>query len=92
MHDKFSRRIAAALDKLGARIEHSTKRLNAAQINRQIGRIFQRNQRAAARFHVTLPAADCPAGFCLLVEHDQGFDDWAALSEGAYVLRTNIED
>jgi transposase len=28
----------------------------------------------------------------LHVEHDQAFDDWATLSEGAYVLRTNIAD
>ncbi|MBI2741640.1 MAG: IS1634 family transposase [Rhodospirillales bacterium] len=92
MHDKFSRRIEAALAKLGARSEPSTKRLSAAQINRQIGRILLRNQRSAARFKITLPAADCPAGLRLHVELDQAFDDWAAISEGAYVLRTNIED
>lgn len=39
-----------------------------------------------------MQAADCPAGFRLHVEHYQTFDDWAALSEGAYVLRTNIAD
>jgi len=92
MHDKFSARIEAALAKLAARIDSSSKRLNATQINRQIGRILQRNQRSAARFQIALQAADCPAGFRLHVEHDQAFDDWAALSEGAYVLRTNIED
>jgi transposase len=92
MHDKFSRRIETALARLGARIEHSAKRLKAAQINRQIGRILQQNQRSAARFQITLQAADCPAGFRLQVDHDTAFDDWAALSEGAYVLRTNIVD
>ena len=92
MHDKFSRRIEAALAKLGTRIEGSTKRLNAAQINRQIGRILQRNQRSAARFQITLQAADCPSGFRLHIELNQAFDEWAAVSEGAYVLRTNIED
>jgi len=92
MHDKFSRPIEAALARLGARIDSSTKRLNAAQVNRQIGRILQQNQRSAARFAITLQAADCPAGFRLHVEHDGTFDEWAALSEGAYVLRTNIVD
>lgn len=86
MHDKFSRRNEAALARLAGRIEHSTKRLKAAQVNRQIGRILQQTQRSAARFHITLQAADCPAGFRLHVEHDQAFDYWAALSEGAYVL------
>ena len=92
MHDKFSQRIEAALASLAARIESSTKKLNATQINRQIGRILQRNQRSAARFNITLPAADCPAGLRLHVEHERAFDDWAAVSEGTYVLRTNITD
>jgi transposase len=92
MHDKFSHRIEAALTRLAARIEGSTKRLNAAQVNRQIGRILQQNQRSAARFAITVQIADCPAGLRLHVEHDPAFDEWAALSEGAYVLRTNIED
>jgi transposase len=92
MHDKFSDRIGSALAKLAARIESSRQRLNAAQINRQIGRILQRNQRSAARFQIAVQAADCPAGFRLHVEHDPAFDDWAAVSEGAYVLRTNITD
>jgi transposase len=92
MHDRFSRRIEAALARLAARIERSTKRLSAAQVNRQIGRILQHNQRSAARFDITVQAADCPAGLRLHVEHNTAFDAWAALSEGAYVLRTNIDD
>ncbi len=39
-----------------------------------------------------MQAADGPAGLRLHVEHDPAFDDWAAVSEGAYVLRTNITD
>lgn len=39
-----------------------------------------------------MQTADCPAGLRLHVEHDPTFDEWAALSEGAYVLRTNIAD
>jgi len=92
MHDRFSQRIAAALVKLAGRIERSRKRLDADKINRQIGRLLKRNQRSAARFHITVQAADCPAGLRLHVEHSAAFDEWAAISEGAYVLRTNIED
>jgi len=92
MHDKFSRRIEAALARLAGRIARSTKRLDGAQVNRQIGRILQQNQRAAARFQVRLQADDSPAGFRLEVEINAGFDDWAALSEGAYLLRSNITD
>jgi transposase len=92
MHDRFSRRIEQALERLSARIARSKKRLDQATVNRQLGRILQSNQRAAARFAVALKPDGCPAGFRLKVDHNPSFDDWAALSEGAYLLRSNIED
>jgi transposase len=92
MHDRFSQRITAALDRLAARIARSRKRLDPAPLNRQIGRLLQRNQRAAARFAIALEPDGCPAGLCLRVSCNAAFDDWAALSEGAYLLRSNIAD
>jgi transposase len=92
MHDKFSRRIEAALARLAARIARSSKPLDPTPVNRQIGRILQLNQRAAARFDVRLVEASSPAGFHLQVAINAPFDDWAALSEGAYLLRSNIRD
>lgn len=92
IHDKFSHRIEAALARLAARIAAAKRRLDPTQVNRQIGRILQQNQRAAARFEVRLEDADCPAGFLLKVETKPSFDEWADLSEGAYVLRSNIAD
>src|SRR3984957_11499821 len=92
MHDRFSLRIEAALERLAARMARSKKRLAPAPINRQIGRILQRNQRAAARFTIALEPDGCPAGLRLRVTHNDAFDDWAALSEGAYLLRSNIAD
>src|SRR6516162_6124416 len=92
MHDKFSARIEAALERLAARIARSKKRLDPAPVNRQIGRILQQNQRAAARFAIALEPDSCPAGFCLRMTYNAAFDDWAELSEGAYLLRSNITD
>jgi transposase len=92
MHERFSRRIEEALARLAARIARSKKRLDLAKVNRQIGRILQRNQRAAARFTIILERESCPAGFHLRVAYNTSFDDWAALSEGAYLLRSNISD
>src|SRR5712672_726958 len=91
-HDKFSRRIEEALERVAARLARPKKRLDPATVNRQIGRILQQNQRAAARFTVTLEPDGCPAGFHLTVAHNVSFDDWATLSEGAYLLRSNITD
>jgi transposase len=92
MHNKFSNRIAAALARLAGCIAGSKKRLDPALVNRKIGRILQQNQRAAARFVIALKPDGCPAGFRLEVAYNAAFDDWAALSEGAYLLRSNITD
>ena len=92
MHDKFSQRIQAALERLAARVARAKKRLDPAPVNRQIGRILQRNQRAAARFAIVLEPDSCPAGFSIRVTYNTAFDDWAALSEGTYLLRSNITD
>lgn len=92
MHQKFSDRIAKALEKLSQRILRSRKRLSRDKINRQIGRILQANQRAAARFEIQLTEDPCPAGLQLKVSVNASFDEWAFLSEGAYVLRSNISD
>jgi len=92
MHDRFSQRIEGALERLSARIARSKRRLDPALVNRQIGRILQQNQRAAGRFAVELAPDSCPAGLCLQVTCNAAFDDWAALSEGAYLLRSNITD
>lgn len=92
IHDKFSHRIEAALARLEARIAAAKRRLDPNQVNRQIGRILEQNQRAAARFEVRLQDTACPAGFLLKVEIKPSFDEWAELSEGAYLLRSNIAD
>jgi transposase len=92
MHERFSARIEQALAKLQARIAKSQKRLNRDAINRQIGRLLERNQRAAARFAIALKEADTPAGCALEVSIQDRFDQWAALSEGVYLLRTNVTE
>lgn len=92
MHARFSARIEQALARLHKRIAQAKKPLNRDAINRQIGRVLQRNQRAAARFAIELKDADTPAGCILEVSIRQDFDQWAALSEGAYVLRSNVTE
>jgi transposase len=92
MHEKFSRRIEQGLERLQRRVQHARAPLNKAQINRQIGRLLQRNQRAAARFVVELIDDDSAAGFHVSVKHSGEFDRWAEVSEGAYVLRSNVQD
>jgi hypothetical protein len=54
MHDKFSRRIDTAFERLAARVARSKRRLDPAPVNRLISCILQQNQRAAGRFAVEL--------------------------------------
>src|SRR5260370_18716325 len=87
MHDKFSRRIEEALERLAARLARSQNRVAPAMVNPQIGRILQQNQRAAARFAIALEPHGCPAGFRLGVVCNHPFHDWPALSAASSLLR-----
>src|SRR5579863_659778 len=92
MHEKFSRRIEVGLPRLAERIERARRPLDAAMIQRQIGRLLQVNQRAAARYNITLVEAKSAAGFHLNVKINEAFDEWTKISEGAYALKTNVTD
>lgn len=92
MHEKFSRRIELGLARLAERIERARRPLDPAMIQRQIGRLLQKNQRAAARYEVSLVDAKSPAGFHLNVKVSEAFDEWAKISEGSYALKTNVTD
>jgi transposase len=92
MHEKFARRIEMGLARLAERIERARRPLDRDTIQRQIGRLLQVNQRAAARYEITLVEAKSAAGFHLNVKINKAFDEWAKISEGAYALKTNLTD
>ena len=93
MHARFAQRIEQGLDKLSRRIEHARGALERGTLERQIGRLLERNARAAGRYLIELvddPAR--PAGVRLKWSVRPEWDDWARHSDGCYVLRTNIPD
>jgi transposase len=92
MHEKFARRIEVGLTRLAERIERARRPLDRDTIQRQIGRLLQVNQRAAARYEITLVEAKSPAGFHLNLKINEAFDEWVKISEGAYALKTNVTD
>lgn len=93
MHDRFATRIEKALEKLGRRLEKSRKVIEAGPVERQIGRLLGRNSRAAAAFDIRLTvAADRRSGLCLTWKRNGQWADWADLSEGSYLPRSNIKD
>ena len=92
MHDKFSRRIETALERLAARIARSKRRVDPAVVNRQIGRVLQRTREPQPASPWNWRSDRCPAGFLLDVTCNATFSGWAALSKAYYLLRSNIAD
>lgn len=93
MHQRFSGHIEAGLQSLDRRIEKSHRALDRGQLERQIGRLLGQNSRAAARYSISLSEdKTTPAGVKLKWAARPDWDDWARLSEGTYILRSNIHD
>jgi transposase len=91
MHQRFAARIDAGLQTLERRIEHAKKPLARAAIERQLGRLLQRNARAAARYQIELlDDATRPATVRLEWSIRADWERAAEISEGCYVLRTNV--
>jgi transposase len=93
MHRRFAAAIEEGLTSLGRRLENSRSLIERGPVERQIGRLLQRNSRAAGRYTITVADdAACASRLRLQWSVRPEWDDWAALSEGCYVLRTNVND
>ena len=93
MHERFSRRIEEGLQSLGRRLEKAKKKPNRSQVERQIGRLLQRNSRAAGKYLIQVKKDPSRKGYLKLHWNcKEEWNDWARLSEGAYLLRTNLND
>jgi transposase len=93
MHARFTRRIEDGLTRLGQRMGRARRPLDVRRLERQLGRLLERNQRAAGRYVIDfVPDPTQPAGVRLDWSARPEWDDWARWSEGCYVLRTNVTD
>ena len=93
MHERFSKRIEEGLLSLARRIEKSQTPLERGKLERQIGRLLERNSRACARYSIAISKDDSVAAKLKLKWDTRSeWDDWARLSEGTYILRSNIHD
>ena len=94
MHERFEKRIEEALAKLARRLDKAKKEPNRSQVERQIGRLLGRNSRAAGLFRIQVKQIEREHGPGLRVTwtKDDTWRQWAALSEGCYMLRTNLTD
>jgi transposase len=93
MHARFGRRIEEGLTTLDRRLRRARRPLDRGRLERQVGRLLERNPRAAGRYLIEFTAdPTVPAGLRLTWTARPEWDDWARWSEGCYVLRSNIAD
>jgi len=94
MHRRFSQRLEEALQKMQAAAECGRLK-DAAVANRRLGRLQLQYWRAAGAFEVKIEPLCPPQGkqrLRVTWKHNRRWSDWAALSEGCYLLRTNLSE
>ena len=92
MHQRFLERMEAALQKM-QRSAESGRLKDAALAQRRLGRLQQRYWRSAGAFDVKITEIDAPTGKAklkIVYTRNDPWSDWAAVSEGCYLLRTNL--
>ena len=93
MHERFSTRIETGLERLGRRLSRAKQPVDRSAIERQLGRLLERNRRAAKRYRIRIVEdSSSPARVALEWSIDDGWDEHARRGEGCYVLRTNVAD
>ena len=91
MHEHFASRIEAGLARLANSLEAAAKKRGREAVGRQIGRLLEKYRRAAAAFQIDLvEAAEQRSGLKLTWSRRTQWETWAQLSEGCYLLRTNL--
>lgn len=94
MHQRFIERMEAVLTKLTVSVD-SGRLKYMAEAQRKLGRIQQRYWRASGAFDVEIVTIKNPAGKTRLkisYRRNRRWSNWAELSEGCYLLRTNLTD
>jgi transposase len=88
MHERFEKRIDDGLEKI--RTSCQKRKWKKEVIDRRIGRLMAKNSRAARLFEVEVKEVDGRAAVSW--KKNENWRDWATLSEGCYLLRTNVTD
>jgi transposase len=89
MHQRFEKRIEEGL----AKIQKSCQRQkqDAVKLSHGVGKLMGQNTRAAGAFKTQI-GVDEKGRVTLNWEKVESWRDWARLSEGCYLLRSNVKD
>jgi transposase len=89
IHDRFEQRIEKGLLQMASSCEK--RRYQVGVEERRVGKLLGRNSRAAGLFDVRVEKG--PTGGARVVwEKRESWRDWSRLSEGCYMLRSNIHN
>ena len=89
MHERFARRIEEGLRKIEANC--AKRKYKPVTIAKRLGKLLGRNSRAAGLFETDV--VQIAGGRAKLIWRKvAAWRDWAELSEGCYLLRTNVID
>jgi len=89
MHERFARRIEEGLQRIEASCRQ--RKYKPVTIAKRLGKLLGRNSRAAGLFQTDVVAGK--DGRAVLVWHKvESWRRWAELSEGCYLLRSNVTD
>jgi transposase len=94
MHEKFTTRLQAGLEKLQAAAAAGRLK-DEATAGQRLGRLKQQNWRASHAFDVTIKKLAEPRGkqrIEITWQRNARFADWSQLADGCYLLRSNLRD
>lgn len=89
IHNRFEARIEKGLTKLADSCRKRTQKLGV--IERRVGRLLEGNSRAAGLFRVEV-VERLGGGVDVVWNKEVEWRAWAELSEGCYLLRSNVTD
>lgn len=89
MHDRFEQRIEQKLVEMAAACRQ--RKQDPLLVAQRLGKLLGRNSRAAGLFRVHIQT-DAAGGARLQWSKREDWRDWARLSEGCYLLRSNVTD
>ncbi len=89
MHDRFVQRLEKGLERVKKSCV-SGRIKNLEVVGRRIGRLLERYNRASPLFDIDVKELDGKINLNWTIHNT--YSDWARLSEGCYLLRTNIKD
>lgn len=89
IHERFERKIEEGLNRLSDSCQK--KKRKAGIIERSVGRVLGINSRASGLFKVEVRTRE-DGGAQVVWEKVESWRQWATLSEGCYMLRSNVTD